>query len=270
MSRDAAGGSAPTPRLTATLHRRHGLRERAVIFRIPDRHVFPDPRLADPSGLLGVGGDLDPRRIRLAYRMGIFPWYSEGQPILWWSPDPRLVLFPGDLVVPRSLRKRLRKAPYRLTMDTAFDEVVARCASVPRPGQAGTWITDAMREAYGDLHRLGDAHSVEAWEGEALVGGLYGVVVGAAFCGESMFAVAPDASKIAFATLVRQLERWGCPLVDCQVHTEHLARFGAVEIPREAFLRRLDEASRGHLPPAPWRFDDAVLDPDLWRADQKK
>jgi leucyl/phenylalanyl-tRNA--protein transferase len=228
------------------------------LYRIPDALVFPDPRLATPSGLLGVGGDLSPERLLLAYRSGIFPWYNEGEPILWWSPEPRMVLPVDALVVQRSLAKRVRQRPYRITLDTAFDEVLARCATVPRPGQAGTWLTDDMRSAYAELHRRGIAHTCEAWLGDELVGGLYGVAVGQLFSGESMFALAPDASKIAFVHLVRQLTRWDFKLVDCQVYTEHLARFGATEVPRTTYLRRL-----APLVAAPSRWSRWDFDPDF-------
>lgn len=226
-----------------------------MIFRIPARHLFPDPALADPSGLLGVGGDLDPDRLALAYRSGIFPWYAEGQPILWWSPDPRFVLWTEALTVSRSLAKRIRQQRYRITMDRAFEEVIGHCARMPRAGQEGTWITRDMRLAYVQLHALGMAHSVEAWEGDDLVGGLYGVAVGRLYAGESMFADAPDASKVAFVHFVRQLARWGFPLVDCQVYTEHLERFGAIDLERAAYLERCAElgALPGRL--GPWAFD---------------
>ena len=230
-----------------------------MIFSIPRDHRFPDPRHADPDGLLGVGGDLDPDRILLAYRLGIFPWYSEGQPICWWSPDPRYVLRTADLVVPRSLAKRVRQRPYRITLDRAFEDVVARCAETPRPGQRGTWITRAMRQAYVDLHALGHAHSVEAWEDDRLVGGLYGLAVGKLMSGESMFADRPDASKIAFVHFARQLHRWRYPLIDCQVHTAHLERFGAVSVPRPDYLREaaLLCAQPGHV--GPWSFDEDLV-----------
>ena len=226
-----------------------------MIYRIPREHVFPDPALADPNGLLGVGGDLHPARVLLAYELGIFPWYSEGQPILWWSPDPRFVLRVADLRVQRSLAKRVRQRPFRITLDTAFDEVLGRCARAPRRGQDGTWITPAVRQSYGRLFEKGFAHSVEAWEGDVLVGGLYGVSIGRMFAGESMFAARPDASKIAFVHLVRQLERWGYPLVDCQVHTEHLERFGAREVPRAVYLRELADLVREDGRPGRWSFD---------------
>jgi leucyl/phenylalanyl-tRNA--protein transferase len=225
------------------------------IFRLDHRMEFPPVEYAE-DGLLAVGGDLRPERLLLAYRSGIFPWYSEGQPILWHSPDPRMVLLGADLKVPRSLRKTMRKQAYRVTLDAAFGKVVAACASVERPGQSGTWITPEMQAAYRELHRRGFAHSVEAWQERRLVGGLYGVSMGSAFFGESMFALAPDASKIAFVRLVEQLARWSIGLVDCQVHTEHLARFGAVEWPRRRYLTALRKALAGPTRTGPWRFDE--------------
>ena len=217
---------------------------------------LPEPEESDARGLVAVGGDLRPTRLLDGYRRGIFPWYSEGLPILWHSPDPRFVLVPTELRVNRSLSKSIRRRPYRLSLDTAFGQVIRHCARVPRPGQDGTWITHDMIAAYDRLHALGHAHCVEAWAGDELVGGLYGVAVGAVFCGESMFALAPDASKIAFVELAHQLERWGFELIDCQVYTEHLERFGAVEWPRARFLTALRElAPRELLPPGPWRFE---------------
>lgn len=220
--------------------------------------AFPDPELADPSGIVAFGGDLEPDRLLLAYRSGIFPWYSR-PPILWWSPEPRFVLFADELEVPRSLAKRIRQGRYRITLDQAFESVIQACARVPRPGQPGTWITDEMRQAYVKLHHLGFGHSVEAWDGDRLVGGLYGVAVGKLYAGESMFAVEPDASKIAFVHLVRQLQVWGFSLVDCQVHTEHLERFGARAISRAEYLARCtalaDEPGRD----GPWTFDDGFV-----------
>jgi leucyl/phenylalanyl-tRNA--protein transferase len=228
------------------------------VYRLPPQFVFPPADHAEPNGLLAVGGDLSPGRVWRAYQHGIFPWFSEGQPILWWSPDPRMVLRVDALRVQRSLRKRIRQQPYRITMDRAFADVIAACATAPREGQEGTWITEEMMATYNELHRRGVAHSVEAWDGEQLVGGLYGIAVGRIFCGESMFARASDASKIAFTYLVRQLEAWSCPLVDCQMHTPHLARFGAVEIPRAEFMRQL--VAHGPVPMriGPWRFDIEV------------
>jgi leucyl/phenylalanyl-tRNA--protein transferase len=217
-----------------------------------DPEAFPPPERADRSGLLAVGGDLSPARLLAGYRRGIFPWYSEGQPILWHSPNPRFVLLPGQLHVPRSLEKVLRRRTYDVRADTAFPEVLSACAVAPRPGQDGTWITDAMRAAYVELSRLGYAHCAEAWQGEELVGGLYGVSLGSAFFGESMFALAPDASKLAFVTLVEKVAGWGFTLVDCQVETEHLARFGAEHVPRRRFLEALQDALARPTRIGPW------------------
>ena len=225
------------------------------IFRLDHRLAFPPVEYAE-DGLLAVGGDLRPERLLLAYRSGIFPWYSDGQPILWHSPDPRMVLVASELQVPRSLRKTMRKRPYELTLDGCFAKVVAGCASAERPGQSGTWITPDMQAAYRELHRRGLAHSVEAWQGGRLVGGLYGVSLGAAFFGESMFALAPDASKIAFVRLVEHLQRWDIGLVDCQVYTEHLARFGAVEWPRKRYLAALKKALARPTRSGPWTLGD--------------
>jgi len=222
------------------------------VYRLDERLTFPDPAEAEPSGLLAVGGDLSPERLLLAYSMGIFPWYHEGLPILWHSPDPRMAMQPADLHVPRSLAKTMRKQPFEIRFDTAFAEVVAACAETPRPDQDGTWITDDMMAAYVRLHDLGFAHSVEAWTGGELVGGLYGVSLGAAYFGESMFSRAPDASKIAFVSLVSKLAKWGFSLIDCQVYTEHLARFGASEWPRRVFLRELAAALARETRRGPW------------------
>jgi leucyl/phenylalanyl-tRNA--protein transferase len=225
-----------------------------VIFRLDDRLVFPRPELAEPSGLLAVGGDLKAERLVLAYALGIFPWYSEGQPILWHSPDPRMVLRSSEIHVGRSLAKAMRRPSFDVRLDTAFAEVIERCARVPRPGQAGTWITPEMVAAYVELHERGVAHSAEAFLDGELVGGLYGVSLGAAFFGESMFATAPDASKVAFVTLVQQLARWGIELVDCQVRTDHLARFGATEWPRSRFLAALEKALATPTRVGAWRL----------------
>ena len=183
-----------------------------VFLLTDDEEAFPPPDLADKSGLLAIGGPLTPRRLMAGYRRGIFPWYSSGQPVLWHSPDPRFVLPASQLHVPRSLERTLRRAPFTVRADTAFDQVVEACATVPRPGQDGTWITDEVRMAYGELHRLGTAHSVEAWRGSELVGGLYGVMLGSVYFGESMFSHVPDASKVAFATAARALFAGGCRL----------------------------------------------------------
>ncbi len=223
----------------------------------PDDIRFPPVEFASPEGLLAVGGDLSAERLIEAYRHGIFPWYSAGQPILWWSPDPRMVLIPDRLKVSRSLRKRLRHGDYTVRSDTHFREVMHGCA-VPRRDAHGTWITPEMVEAYVRLHELGYAHSVEAWRGTELVGGLYGVALGRVFFGESMFSRAPDASKVALVYLVRQLARWGYQMIDCQVASAHLAGLGAENIRRSEFLARLDEALRQSDQRGQWR-----LDPDL-------
>ncbi|MCC6534947.1 MAG: leucyl/phenylalanyl-tRNA--protein transferase [Burkholderiales bacterium] len=219
-------------------------------------HSFPplDSALAEPNGLLAAGGDLSPARLLAAYRLGIFPWFGEGDPILWWSPDPRMVLHPAEIKVSRSLRKRLRRGDYEIRVDTAFERVMAACAE-PRRGQDGTWINPAMLDAYGMLHRRGFAHSVETWQDGALVGGLYGIALGRAFFGESMFARATDASKLALAHLARQLERWRFGLIDCQMRTAHLASLGAREISRARFSRQLEQLVNYPQRAAPWTFD---------------
>lgn len=196
--------------------------------------------LREPDGLLAVGGCLSQHRLLTAYRHGIFPWYNPGEPILWWSPNPRLVLFPDKLLISRSLHKTLRKNIFSVTFDRAFNDVIAACAD-PRKDAAGTWITDEINAAYNQLHQAGLAHSVEAWLGDELVGGLYGVAIGQVFFGESMFHTRTDASKVAFASLVNQLNTWGYQLIDCQVHTHHLESLGAEEISRDAFTALLDQ-----------------------------
>ena len=212
------------------------------VFRLdPDETLFPSPELAE-EGLLAVGGDLKPDRLIRAYSEGIFPWYSEGEPILWHSPDPRFVLTPERLHVPRSVRRSIRAGRFRLTMDTVFRGVIEACGQVPRPGQDGTWITPEMVDAYVDLHERGLAHSIEAWKGDRLVGGVYGISLGAAFFGESMFAWEDNASKVALVVLVEQLDRWGIRLIDCQIYTDHLARFGAQPWPRQEYLSALGDA----------------------------
>ena len=214
---------------------------------------FPPVEQASPEGLLAVGGDLRPERLLVAYRQGIFPWYNDSQPILWWSPDPRAVLFPARLHVSRSLQRTIRRGLFTVTLDTCFREVMTGCAG-PRPQHpdGGTWITPAMIDAYMRLHELGHAHSVEAWREGQLVGGLYGVALGAAFFGESMFTRVPDASKVALVSLVRQLEAWGFRIFDCQQSSPHVMRFGAEEIPRRDFIAHLSEAV--NLPDRRWRW----------------
>lgn len=197
--------------------------------------AFPPLDSADENGILAVGGDLLPDRLLLAYRSAIFPWYSDLHPILWWSPDPRFVLFPAELHIPASLQKTIRKKPFRITFDSCFRTVISECRDKPRPGQPGTWITDGMLEAYCNLHDLGYAHSCEAWEDDILAGGLYGVSIGGAFFGESMFFHRPNASHAAFVTLTMTLRRLGFDIIDSQVYTGHMAVFGARMITRKAY-----------------------------------
>jgi len=215
--------------------------------------------LREPNGLLAAGGDLSIERLLEAYRHGIFPWYSDGQPILWWSPDPRMVLAPTEIEISRSLRKRIRNSGYEVRVDTCFAAVVSACAA-PRAGQPGTWITREMAAAYGALHLAGYAHSVETWNEGTLAGGLYGVSIGRMFFGESMFSSASDASKIALAHLARQLERWDFGLIDCQMSTPHLASLGAHEMPRAQFMRALTELVNYPTRLGAWRFDDDLFD----------
>jgi len=222
---------------------------------------FPPHEFAmeNPNGLLAAGGSLSAERLIEAYRQGIFPWYSAGDPILWWSPDPRMVLYPGELRVTRSLAKVLRNRPYEVRFDTAFDLVMAGCAA-PRPGQQGTWITPELRAAYNSLHRLGYAHSIETWIDGELAGGLYGVALGQVFYGESMFSTVRDASKIALVHLVGYLQRSGYRIIDCQMHTEHLESLGAREIPRADFLRALRELVDYDVPAGRWSYSSSRLD----------
>ena len=199
--------------------------------------------LREPDGLLAVGGCLSTERLINAYRRGIFPWYNADEPILWWSPDPRLVLFPDKLLVSRSLRKTLRKNVFTVTFDKAFSEVMIACAE-PRKDSAGTWISSDIYQAYVELHQQGFAHSVEVWFNDELVGGLYGVALGQVFFGESMFHTKTDASKVAFVSLVEQLQAWHYQLIDCQIHTNHLASLGAEDIDRRTFVRLLNQYCR--------------------------
>jgi leucyl/phenylalanyl-tRNA--protein transferase len=220
---------------------------------------FPDVSLAlrDPDGLLALGGDLSCERLLLAYRSGIFPWFGPQQPVLWWSPDPRLVLFPEALRISRSLARVLRSNRFAVTLDTAFGAVIEQCAA-RRPGQAGTWITPEMRTAYLQLHAAGHAHSVECWLDGTLAGGLYGVAIGRIFFGESMFTRVSNASKVAFVRLVQQLQAWGFPLVDCQVHTSHLESLGATGMPRDTFVRLLARHCARDPVAGRWAFDRQV------------
>ena len=207
--------------------------------------------LRHPNGLLAAGADLSAERLLAAYRRGIFPWYSEGEPVLWWSPDPRMVLVPGEMRVSRSLAKSMRNRGYEVRIDTAFEAVLAGCAG-PRRDATGTWLGEEMRAAYARLHRMGYAHSFETWQDGVLVGGLYGLALGRMFYGESMFSRATDASKVALAALARELRLRGYPLIDCQMNTGHLASLGGREIPRSEFLRRLDGLVNYAHTPAPW------------------
>ncbi|AEG01406.1 leucyl/phenylalanyl-tRNA--protein transferase [Methylomonas methanica] len=226
----------------------------SVLDALNPNQAFPslDKALGEPNGLIAVGGCLSPQRILNAYRNGIFPWFNPGEPILWWSPDPRLVLFPDKLQVSRSLRKTLRKQLFEIRYDSAFEQVIIACAA-PRGDQGGTWITEDMKRAYLQLHKLGIAHSVEAWQDQQLVGGLYGIGIGRVFFGESMFHRKTDASKVVFAHLVRQLTDWHYQLIDCQVSSEHLFSLGAEEVPRTVFADLLN------------RLCELQPDPDAWR-----
>ena len=232
------------------------------------RHSDPFPplerALAEPNGLLAAGDDLTVPRLLAAYRRGIFPWFSAGDPILWWSPDPRMVLLPDELKISRSLAKTLRNGNYQVRVDTAFDDVIRACAGRPRAGQPGTWITDEMQEAYCQLHRLGHAHSVETWIEGVLAGGLYGIAIGRAFYGESMFADRRDASKIALAHLCAYLKQRGFGIIDCQMETRHLASLGARPIARRDFSARLDELCVSGDGPGCW--PTAAIDGHFRRA----
>lgn len=224
----------------------------------PDDPFPPvDRALDDPNGLLAAGGSLSLPRLHDAYRRGIFPWFNEGDPILWWCPDPRMVLPTDGVHVSRTLRRRLRRPGYEVTFDRAFDDVLRACAG-PRRTDAGTWLVPAMRRAYERLHEAGAAHSVEIWIDGRLAGGLYGVAIGRMFFGESMFTRVTDASKMALVLLATQLARWKFPLIDCQMRTEHLASLGAIDMPRQAFVRAVRSLVEQPPIPSPW-----VPDPDL-------
>jgi leucyl/phenylalanyl-tRNA---protein transferase len=222
------------------------------VYSLSDAPIFPPVSHAEPDGLLAVGGDLTPTRLLNAYSEGIFPWYSGRSPILWWSPDPRMVLFPEDLKISKSMRQVLRRNLFNVTFDHDFKSVIANCSKVARPGQHGTWLGKDMIKAYIHLHELGFAHSVEVWRDGNLVGGLYGLALGSVFCGESMFSNESNASKAGFITLVKGLIQMGFSLVDCQVHTEHLESLGAAEIPRVEFIQRLAKALETKRPPESW------------------
>lgn len=225
---------------------------------LAERPVFPpvERALADPPGLLAAGGGLAPEWLLAAYENGIFPWYSEGEPILWWSPDPRLVLYPAEIRISRSLARSLRRRRYEVRLDTAFAEVIAACAAPRHPG-AGTWITPEMQAAYCRMHELGYAHSVEAWDGDQLAGGLYGMALGRIFFGESMFCRSTDASKVALAHLARYLQQQDFAVIDCQMTTAHLLSLGAREVPRARFCEHVASLRAEGQPPGRWARDAA-------------
>ncbi len=218
------------------------MRDRTVHLLESGEDIFPPVEQAKSSGLLAVGGDLSASRLIEAYTKGIFPWYGQGCPVMWWSPDPRCVLIPSELRISRSLQRAINKKRYSITQNKAFLDVISYCASTARPGQDGTWLQPEMIDAYYELHKIGYAHSVEAWLGDKLVGGLYGVALGGAFFGESMFHTEPNASKIAFVSLAKHLLSEGFTLVDCQQTTSHMLSLGAKEISRKEFIKLLKEA----------------------------
>lgn len=222
------------------------------VFRLNRQIAFPDPRLAEPNGLIAIEGDLRPKRLLAAYAAGIFPWYSEGQPILWFSPDPRMIFEPDKFTVSKSLARVLRSGKFEVRADTRFEDVIQACALAPRHGQEGTWITAAMIEAYRELHRRGYAHSFETYEDGQLVGGLYGLSLGKAFFGESMYHESRDASKVAFAALNRFCARQGFAFIDAQLPNPHLTSLGGIAIPRSDFLRRLQTALEPETLAGPW------------------
>jgi len=212
------------------------------VYALDERFIFPDPNLADESGLLAVGGDLSQERLMLAYSQGIFPWYAEDEPIMWWSPNPRMILFPDELKVSKSLKQSINNKEFEIKFDTLFEKVISNCSKSPRSDQDGTWITEQMKQAYTNLHQLGYAHSVETYFNGELVGGLYGISLGKAFFGESMFFTKRDASKIALYFLVQKLKEWDFHFIDAQVETEHLKSMGAQLISRKEFLISLNTA----------------------------
>ncbi|MCW9024571.1 MAG: leucyl/phenylalanyl-tRNA--protein transferase [Gammaproteobacteria bacterium] len=225
-----------------------------------DREDFPNVSLAlrDPDGLLAIGGDLSIERLLAAYQRGIFPWYSDEQPVLWWSPDPRSIIRPENLRISRSLQKTLKKQVFQLTIDKAFKDVIKHC-SESRKNAVGTWITDEMMYAYNRLHDAGHAHSIECWQNDKLVGGLYGIAIGQVFFGESMFSKVTDASKVAFVYLIKQLQAWGYELIDCQVQSAHLDSLGAENIPRTVFIHALEYYCQQPGHDTPWEFDPDLL-----------
>ncbi|MBC2714250.1 MAG: leucyl/phenylalanyl-tRNA--protein transferase [Desulfobacteraceae bacterium] len=224
------------------------------IFRLSEKNSFPPPYFAEPEGLLAVGGDLSKKRILLAYQMGIFPWFTEDEPILWWSPDPRLLLYPSDIYVSKRLKRIIRQGKFKITCDTAFDRVISTCASVRVKNFQETWIGDAMIEAYCRLFESGYAHSVEVWHRGELAGGLYGLSLGGSFFGESMFSLVSNTSKIALVALCRFLNALSFDLIDCQVTTAHLKRMGAVEVSRSRYLKQLQQSVARHTLKGNWKI----------------
>ncbi len=225
------------------------------VFQLTDKLIFPPAELAENNGLLAIGGDLSPERLLLAYRSGIFPWYSEGDPLLWWSPSPRLVIFPAEFKVPKRLSRLIRQEKYSVTMDLGFRQVITACADTDKRQEKGTWITDEMIEAYCQLHDMGYAHSVECRLDDELVGGLYGISLGSIFFGESMFSKQPNSSKIALVHLMNKLQEWNFDLIDCQMKTEHLMQFGAREIPGNEFHDRLAKSISSSIQTGKWQVD---------------
>jgi leucyl/phenylalanyl-tRNA--protein transferase len=225
------------------------------VFLLSQKIEFPSPHLAEEDGLLAVGGCLSEERLLRAYKMGIFPWFSEGDPVLWWSPDPRLVLYPQEIRVSKSLQKVIRKKQFHLTMDTAFTRVINACASSRTQNNEGTWLTEYMIESYIKLHESGFAHSVEVWYKGELAGGLYGVSLGRCFFGESMFTRLSNASKVAFVALVHFLEKLSFDLIDCQITTRHMVSFGAKEVPRAIFLKQVEDSLQFSTKKGKWSFD---------------
>ncbi|MBL4648885.1 MAG: leucyl/phenylalanyl-tRNA--protein transferase [Aureispira sp.] len=222
------------------------------MYWLTEEITFPHPKYASSEGLLAAGGDLSPQRILFAYENGVFPWYNEGEPILWWSPTPRFVLYPSEIKVSKSMRQVFRKKDFRISFDQAFEQVIEACAIIPREGQNGTWLTEEMKAAYINLHHLGFAHSVETWQGDTLVGGLYGLSLGHSFFGESMFARASNASKSALIVLAKTLEKKGFGLIDCQSETKHLSTMGAKFIDQVDFLAYLEESKQSRTIRGSW------------------
>lgn len=218
---------------------------------------FPDANNANDDGILAWGGDLTPSRLIRAYQSGIFPWYSKDDPIIWWSPSPRLIMELDDFKLSRSLKKSLKKFEYKFNSN--FETVIQKCGSTPRNNQNGTWISPEIIEAYSVLHDIGIAHSIESYQNSELVGGLYGVVIGRVFCGESMFSTVNDSSKSAYAVLIKHLKKWGYDFIDCQVPTQHLKSLGAKEVPREYFLNRLEKVNMDKIEHL-WKIDKSLLD----------